>query len=299
MRTATKTYLTQILLFGVDELTYSPAASPASHSATQASEKARMTTAFSGRRCYGQFEKFSRSGSSLKTCLAYLLSSEEWFSSASSLTWKWKVTKSRRLLFQLALSRRRTSETGFGLLHTPTAVNVNGRSDEAWEKRACYRASIGRKTVPPGGLAEQIQLLPTIVKADGEKMSKRYAAGNLSLHGTLSLIPTLMPSDMEGGRTTKGKNRQSETGLRQMLAILPTPTMNGNRNRSGLSEKSGDGLETVLNTIGANTGLKLQPAFASWMMGYPEDWTLIPFLAPEVGDPKTKNKPSDDGGLKA
>ena len=39
---------------------------------------------------------------------------------------------------------------------TPTATNIDTRSEEAMEKRKKFRTSIGRKTTPPGNLAEQV-----------------------------------------------------------------------------------------------------------------------------------------------
>jgi hypothetical protein len=47
----------------------------------------------------------------------------------------------------------------FGLLHTPTATEIGMRSPKAMEKRKKYRESIGRKTVPPGNLLEQIHMM--------------------------------------------------------------------------------------------------------------------------------------------
>ena len=42
----------------------------------------------------------------------------------------------------------------------------------------------------------------------------------------------------------------------------------------GFSEKQKQGWTIDLNsTIGANTGMKLQPAFVEYLMGYPEGWT--------------------------
>jgi hypothetical protein len=50
-----------------------------------------------------------------------------------------------------------TKEKESGLWLTPSATTISKRSKESMEKRKKYRESIGRKTVPPGNLAEQIQ----------------------------------------------------------------------------------------------------------------------------------------------
>lgn len=93
----------------------------------------------------------------------------------------------------------------------------------------------------------------------------------------------------------------------QIPKFLPTLTLTGNHNRKGLSKKSGNGISTVLSmlptpranmsngycksrienpelamaesrledVVGTNTGYQLQPVFAEWLMGYPENWTAI------------------------
>jgi hypothetical protein len=86
----------------------SPAASPANHSATPDEEKERQTTATSGRTCLRLYETLNPNGSSLKTCVASLLGTTAWYSKQCALTWKAKVTKSNRLLFQLSPSVRPT-----------------------------------------------------------------------------------------------------------------------------------------------------------------------------------------------
>ena len=74
-----------------------------------------------------------------------------------SRTWRVKVTPLGRLVFQLRASAPTTKEKESGLWLTPSATTINGRSQESMEKRKKYRESIGRTTVPPGNLAEQIQ----------------------------------------------------------------------------------------------------------------------------------------------
>jgi hypothetical protein len=62
-----------------------------------------------------------------------------------------------------------TDENEFGLWLTPTATNISGRSQEAMEHRIKWRESSGRKTVPPGNLAEQIMLSGEIPCVDMKK----------------------------------------------------------------------------------------------------------------------------------
>lgn len=125
---------------------YSQEDSPASHSAKLDEEKARQMTVTSGRTCFELYKTSSQTGSSLKMCVGLLLGTKEWYSSRCALTWKAKVTKSNRLLFQLVPSTPRTGETGSGLLPT---VQTQG-----------LKVCKNRKSVP--------MILPTPVASDYE-----------------------------------------------------------------------------------------------------------------------------------
>jgi len=61
------------------------------------------------------------------------------------------------------------NENEFGLWLTPTATNISGRSQEAMEYRIKWRESLGRKTVPPGNLAEQVMMSGEIPCVDMKK----------------------------------------------------------------------------------------------------------------------------------
>ena len=62
-----------------------------------------------------------------------------------------------RSIFQLQVSKLPTEEKESGLWLTPSASMRENRSEEAMKHRVEYRKSIGRTTVPPGNLAEQVQ----------------------------------------------------------------------------------------------------------------------------------------------
>ena len=103
-----------------------PGAFPASPFRQLENDSGRRITATSGRRCLELYELLNRHGSLLKTCVASLLGTTAWYSSRSALTWKEKVTKSNRLLFQLLPSTLPTGETESGLLRTPDTGHRNG-----------------------------------------------------------------------------------------------------------------------------------------------------------------------------
>lgn len=141
-------------------LTSSQAASPVSHSRTQASEEAQQTTAISGRKCCDLLEKYPRAGSSLKTCVASLLLGGGWYSSKCVLTWKAKATKCNRLLFQLVPSTPHTEEIGSGssptnrktMIPTPQARDGRGaaiktRDDlDSLIDMGATKGGVGKKT---------------------------------------------------------------------------------------------------------------------------------------------------------
>ena len=96
----------------IEESLFSQEDFPASRSVMLGSEEARTMTAISGRKCS---ESYKRQGQ-LGLLVRMLLESSAWHSTKCVLTWKQKVTKSSRSLFQLAVSMPRTEETVYGLL---------------------------------------------------------------------------------------------------------------------------------------------------------------------------------------
>jgi len=95
----------------IEESLFSQEDFPASRSVMPGSGEARMMTAISGRRCYELYERQDQVGSLVRM----LLESSAWHSTKCFLIWKKKVTKSKRLLFQLAVSMPTTGGTESGL----------------------------------------------------------------------------------------------------------------------------------------------------------------------------------------
>lgn len=118
---------------------FSQEASLASHLAMQGEEKAQQMTATSGQTCFELYKTSSQTGSSLKMCVGLLLGTTAWYSSRCALTWRAKVTKSNRLLFQLVPSTPRTDETGSGLLLTPRTRETEQDLEKFKARMAKYR----------------------------------------------------------------------------------------------------------------------------------------------------------------
>ena len=99
-----------------EQLTLFREDSRANHSLKPGSDKARMMTVTSGLKCSESYMNSSPLGCLVRMCLE----SSIWHSTRCFLTWKRKVTKSRRSLFQLAVSMPRTEDTESLFWPTPS-----------------------------------------------------------------------------------------------------------------------------------------------------------------------------------
>lgn len=105
-----------------NELTSSAPGSLASLSATQVEGRARETTAGSGLKCFEQSGLCDHPSSWVRTFTASLLTSRDFYSKVSTLTWKQRATKQpRRLYFRLLPSVPHIEGIGSGFVPTPTA----------------------------------------------------------------------------------------------------------------------------------------------------------------------------------
>ena len=130
------------------EQPYLPGEFHASQRPSPGSVKEWQMTVGSGRKLLEFWPKSSQPGPSLKTLVESLVLSKAWYSRTCYLRWRARVTKSGRLLFQLAPSTPRTEGTGYGLLGTPT-----GRD---------HKDTGNMENVPESGLlGRQIAMLPT------------------------------------------------------------------------------------------------------------------------------------------
>ena len=94
----------------------------------------------------------------------------------------------------------------------------------------------------------------------------------LMLMETLALIPTLTASEDGGGVMEIRPNCGGRYKTRDYIANLPTCTSRDYK--GGTVERIEQGNpKRALDCEMQVHGLKLQPAFATWMMGFPEGWT--------------------------
>ena len=258
---ATPTLQKQIFLFTEEKSTSLQEDSHASPTQQQEKGLEKKMTATSGQKCLEQYEKFSRHGSWAKTFSALLIGMEDWSSMRCRLTWKLKGTKYKRMYFQLYPSTLPTEETGFGLLLTPSTIDIVP-DEKRKANRIAYRAKSGRQWTP-GSLTEQV------------------------FHG---ILPTPKVGGKEGYET-RAKRQGHEKGISHLEAfvqyqMLPTPATRdykGARSTealeaSGRTEKNS--LPDTFHQPGKTS--QLNPQFVLEMMGFPPDWTELPFLNGET-----------------
>lgn len=254
------------------KLTYSQGDSLASLLVLPGSDAAQQMTATSGRKCLELLEKFSPAGSLARTFTALLLGTTAWYSGRCYLIWKLKATKLQDMYRQLQVSTPRISETEYGSLLVmpplgvrkliPTPVALDGKSESL--------AGMLRKNETP----ENTSTLTAYVR-----------------HNWHRLVPTPVAMDATNA-TAKMRSSQVKKGsmhsvtLSRWVAMLPTPTARdwkGGRSLSGLQRagrKPTNSLPDFINSDHGKTG-QLNPRFVAEMMGFPIDWTELPFRSGE------------------
>lgn len=305
-----KTSPKQISLFTEDNSTFSQGGFLASHTAKQESDLEKKTNAIYGQKCLEQFERFNHVGSWAKTFSALLIGQEGWFSKRCRLTWKIKGTKYNRIYFQLRVSTLPTNGTGFGLLPTkmlPTPTTMDmlpPKTDKAWEKEMTETRP-GRTM--PSNLRDVpfrtgLLLTPTTREevVDLDKFKKRmekYPNGT-TMPNLATQVMGLLPTPKVGGKEgyeTRAKRQGHEKAITHLDAfveyhMLPTPATRdykGARSSQALS-KSGrnqtNSLPDAFHQPGKTS--QLNPRFVAEMMGFPPNWTELPFLNGETNQSK-------------
>lgn len=255
-------------------------------------------------RCFVLFEKLSPVGSSLKTFAACLVSNLDGYSPRLSHHWKAKVSKSSHFVFLLQPSKPLTGEIDCGLLPTvATSWFERGQiSPEAWEARQAKRRAEGKAefAAPLHVRISEAQMLgtPTAKITDrkpetlAKSMAFRKSQGDwntvpLYLAEQIGMLRTPDANMERGDRSTEKMQSRLDRGMPLNLndqinamnkGLLPTPATRdykGANSAEHLAKERGhhDQLPNAIAMHGENHGLKLQPGFVEWMMGYPIGYT--------------------------
>lgn len=134
------------------------------------------------------------------------------------------------------------------------------------------------------------RLLPTPRASDGEKNVRsqqgaeaevaRKGISGVDLDTATRLLPTPFASDWRSGEVSQATLDSNSRPLREQVKLLPTPRVYDAEHRgSGLTPAEAAGttrpsLSSVVKEGEAPTG-RLNPEWASWLMGFPPGWTEL------------------------
>jgi hypothetical protein len=254
------------------KLIFSPEDSHANPTQPQESGSVKMMNAICGPKCLEQFARFNHVGLWAKTYAALLIGTGEWYSTRCKLTWRLVGTKSSRLYFLLVPKTLPTEGIEFGLW--PTVTSVQRDHPERVEKLKATGATtmMSRKAGEnrPNSVLDMamfVGLLPTPTAMMDEAPIEKVDARNIK--------------QMEKG------NSPFILGLGQqaMRGLLPTPRTSDERMHWKTENCKGDDLGSYVNEA-IGTRSHLNPQFVEEMMGFPENWTLLPFQNGETNQSK-------------
>src|SRR5690606_31800028 len=176
-----------------------------------------------------------------------------------------------RFYFQVVPSMLPTEVTGYGLLLTPMATTIS-ETQEQFAARMNSKRKNDRKNGYPN-LEAQIK----------------------------GLLPTPQVFDAKGtflkGKEYNGNNKHSEKLGQAIVRLLPTPTATsdpkGVCTRPNVKRQN-DTLACSIHGLQGETGKtsQLNPRFVGEMMGFPVNWTELPFLNGETKASKDTATPS-------
>jgi hypothetical protein len=264
----TMTSLKQTSLFTEETSTSSAEDSHANLTQWPGKDLARKMRDTSGQRCLEQLGKFSQVGLWAKMFSELLIGQGDWFSTRCRLTWKLRGTKYNRMYFQLRPLAHHTEGTESGSLPTPEHFDYNSaRHPELWEKD-----------------------------------KKKYAERGINLHcnlrqqARLGMLPTPNTRDWKDNigngidAPSIGVTRGYSLG-QKINSMLPTPRANDMNHSTRIEQPSFQHrlhrdymAEVVIASTNPEHGQtsQLNPLFVAEMMGFPTDWTVLPFLNGET-----------------
>lgn len=245
--------------------------------------KEPMTTVTSGRNIIALYENANQPMLLAKM----LLGSYRWmmarFFTGYSLTWRVKVTKSNRSLFQLAVSKRGTEENGSGLWATPQARDW--RSPKRVNSSSPY-PMLNEQVHTPSGITPTHHV-PTPTATDYVGWESTNTGGpskgelNFQTNKSVNLDrwTRMFPTPTQDTINEREKNyAQGGLPLTKAVKILPTPRaadFKGSGPRGSKSQVHMEDRKYLCGTVATEESGRLNPDWVEWLMGFPVGWTDI------------------------
>ena len=157
---------------------------------------------------------------------------------------------------------------------------------EGWYSKTCYlnwkpldtkqrRLLFQLAPSTPRTEGTESGLLPTSTSTDYK--SRGPNSKQIGLDNYFKLLKTPSAVECEGGVMEIRPGANAHYKLRDQIAMLPTPATRDYKGANGPEHmtKGRPHMDQLPNAIahGTNRGLKLQPAFVEYLMGYPIGWT--------------------------
>jgi hypothetical protein len=258
------------------------------------------TSSTSGRSCSEKFERLKKPSLWAKKFVTTIISQGDWFSDKCVLSWKLKGTKYRRYYCQVVPNVHTPEQNEFDLLPTPLASSFEQTNTEVYDARMERIKAKGHKefTMPLDQMAIR-KLLPTpracesIERRNMKTIIKKVENGGDVTLTTLAkykggiMLPTPTVGDYQKGENPKTwekrRARHAANGvnlhnpLRQIAVagFLPTPTAMEGEKITGLENQNS--MTKIVREMTGKTS-QLNPRFVAEMMGFPPNWTELPFL---------------------
>ena len=127
---------------------------------------------------------------------------------------------------------------------------------------------------------------PTPMAADGERMTETFGSGNQTLQGQARNWPTAVSSD--GNKRGWGERSRPDSRLAYVANRFPTPSARDHKGLDGPGKRNPSrpfAAYSLPNPPAPANGhtcstrcRRLNPRFVEWLMGWPDLWSLLPYL---------------------
>ena len=247
----------------------------------------QTTVATSGRKCAELLPMLNLDGSLVK--MSEALFQTPWASTAVSLIWRHSATPANHSLFRLVPLTPRTDETASGLWHTPSSqepgvraerlVTKNGEPAKVGER--AYDKETGR--LAQVGLTQQVKMglwrtpNASMMSGGAANGEDRLAQGHaLQLTDQVN-TPSLWPTPTTQDAANNGGPSQHDRNTLPLNALVQYPDEEikeklGQRAWDKMYPGAAKGRGQASADERSRLGGSLNPAWVSWLMGYPLDW---------------------------